>query len=255
MPSFTKEYVKFILLNHILEYIIIISQIYFIKVNNKNNELVNNTIRLTLCFLSGILLFFYMLVFLGRTYYKPGEYWIIHADLHVIYDIALCSFIFIMLNLMLRYNIMKKIYVTITFFIVSIVLLFNNYIEYKKILNDELLKFRIDTYKSEKIIRLANIHVKTALLDKKCFENSYNWALFYDYDDRKENYPYPTSLYIEYLNLFEKDENKITNKFIFTDEEAVNKAFTENGGIFTEEELKNPNFNKLLDKNFLLNKE
>lgn len=44
------------------------------------------------------------------------------------------------------------------------------------------------------------------------------------------------------------------NFVIFTDSDTANNDFNKNGGIFTEEEIRNINFTRLRDKRFLLNK-
>ena len=67
---------------------------------------------------------------------------------------------------------------------------------------------------------------------------------------KEKNVIYPNNPYINFLNNI--GEN-ITQKIIFTDKETVEKEFTSWGGVFSEEELENTKFNKLLDDNFILN--
>ncbi|MBQ9246058.1 hypothetical protein IJ182_07320 [bacterium] len=123
---------------------------------------------------------------------------------------------------------------------------------YTNKIKNEIEIWKLNTYKGEKIIRLANIYNKTAYLDKEYFEDSYMWGFFNTFSDREINKVYNHSPYIEFLNQF-NNSKKIENDWIFTDTEKVNSEFEQNGGIFSENELKNINFNNLLNENFLLN--
>lgn len=110
---------------------------------------------------------------------------------------------------------------------------------------------REETYKYEKMIKLANYQKRTALISRNLFEADYFWGLFHSFDDKSEDFLYDTSPYIRLLNHFEKN-NKIIVGFIFIGKEAAMADFYAHGGSFTEEELKQPNFNNLLDRNFIL---
>lgn len=252
IPYFTKDYLKYIFFKHIFEYILIAGMILILHFRYKDNEVVNkNIIKLICSFLMGILIFFYMLIGLGQTHYSGG-YWLSHSDLHVILDIVLCSFIFVLLNLLIEYKFLKEYILGVFFVITSLFLLISNYKVYTPCITVDIIPIRTEIYKAEKIIRLANIHNKPAVLNKELYESIFYWSLWYSFDDKEENVLYPSSRYIDYLNQFEKEENKLINGVIFSDEETVNKEFALNAGSFTEEELKEPNFNNLLNKDFIL---
>ncbi|MBQ8886190.1 MAG: hypothetical protein IJY61_00625 [Candidatus Gastranaerophilales bacterium] len=231
-------------------YIILFVQIAILIFKVKKDKNIKKTIKIILCYLFGILAFFCMLIGLGKIF--DGDYGVTHKDLYVMYSMILCSFNLALLNLIIRYNLIKDLFIGIIMIISSIYLVKNNFFYYKDTIKFVMKPWMIEVYKAEKIIRLANLKQKTIFLDKKLFDDSYNWALFQEFNEREENTLYKESPYITYLNQFEK-ENKIIQCFIFTDTETVKKEFSKNGGLFTEEELNNIDFNRLKDKNFVLN--
>lgn len=254
IPCYTKAYIHSVFLRHFIWFSILGSEIFFLLNKYKNNSDIKQTVKLILSFLSGLLIFFYMLVILGKSYYIEGNYWLIHSDLHIILDTLLCAFIFALLNKIVEYKLINDFRIGVMFYALSLILFMNNYNFYSRILNEEILIWRLNAYKTEKIIKIANINNKPAYIDEKLLEIPYFWYLLSLTEDNKIGSLCKNSPFIAYLNGFEKEENKIKNGFIFSNETTVNKEFAENGGIFTAEELKNPNFNNLLNKDFLLNK-
>lgn len=252
IPDFSIKYIYHIFFKHIFMYIILFSQIAILIFKFKENENVRETIKIIICYLFGILTFFFMLIGLGKTHYIEGEYWIVHYDLHAIYNIVLCSFNLALLNLVIRYNLIKELFIGIMLFISSIYFIKSDYIFYKDIIKNMLNPRAIEVYKAEKIMRLASYKQKIIYLDKKLLEEPGNWALFPHFFGTEENVLYTESPYIIYLNQFE-NENKINQSYMFTDIETVENEFRKNGGVFTEEELENIDFNRLRDKNFVLN--
>ncbi len=270
IPDYMKYYVKYVLINHIIGYILLISQILILykrkpyltlpppPINTTDNEQIVKTIKIFLSFLFGIFLFFFLLIGLGKTHYTQGEYWVKHEDLHEILNIFLCAFNYALLNVIIESKIIKKQIICIVFILMSLIFIYSNYKYYVSINFENILFLRKESYKTEKIIRLANLRNKTALIDKNILSCFLLWSFYHTVIDnyyeleQKENIYYSSSEYTDFMNLFEK-ENKITNGFIFTDEETVNKEYAANGGVFTEEELKNIKFNRLRDKDFLLN--
>ena len=171
-------------------------------------------------------------------YKYTGEYCTSHQDLQFFYSLLLFSFNLILLNYLIKYNLCKKYIISIIFFILSFILIYQNYYFYKNVLK-YLRTLRYTTYKAEKILRLASIKNKTAYLDKEILNQSYLYALFLE-----ENY------YINFLNQFENEENKIKCKFIFANKFLVEQEFKNNGGNFTKEELRNIKFGNLLHNKF-----
>ncbi len=252
LPSFCIEYLKYVFLNHIFQFILIISQIIYIKKNNNDNDVV----KLISAFIFGFLIFFFLLIALGKTYYDGHSYWVIHYDMHVMTDLIFLSFNMALLNIILTkfkfsYNINKAIFVIIVAFILlSIFFIIRNNIFYNDVINKFFKPLKSDAYKTEKILRLANLKGKIAYLDKELLENPHHHGFFADFNDRKINHLYFFSNFIIYYNKFDA---KLTHGFIFTNKEKVDEEFKNNHGVFTTEELKDIKFTRLLDNDFVMN--
>ena len=253
IPDFILPYIKYTFINHILGYILFFSQIIFLRYKLPTDIYKNKVTTLSICFIIGILCFFFSLIALGKTHYSADGYWVVHEDLHMMYSFILTAMNFALLNIIIEHEFFKKYVFYSALIISSVFLIYKNCLFYSDFIKNQIDMYRVKTYKSEKIIRLANLHNKTAYLNQNYFEEPYLWGLFYSFENRESNILYTFSPYIEYLNQF-KNSKIINNGWIFTDEEKVITAFEENGGIFSEEELNKTNFNNLLDEKFLLNK-
>ena len=251
IPEYIVVFIKVIFINHIVEYIIIAMLVLIINKKCQNNITEKEIINLSLSFVFASLFFLFMLVFIGKKPYGDDGYWICQKELIITLSIINCTCIIALFNVVLKKNILKEVTKYIVFICIPITLfiLFYNQYTYEK---ERLKNNEIATYKAEKIIRIANLKNKIAYLDEKLLEDYLLWQFFKSFEDREKNKIYDSISYIEILNQFEK-ENPIKCKIVYTDAEKVEKEFKNNGGFFTSEELENPNFNKLLDKNFLLN--
>ncbi len=247
---FSKSYFNYVILDHILFYGLLILQSFLLLIRYGNYKDVQETIKFIICFIIGALIFFYMLIGLGKTHYFEGQYWVVHYDLHVMFNIILCAFNLSLLSLLLKYKLISDLVIGFLFSILTVYFGFNIY-DYYSNLRNEMKQWRVEIYKNEKAIRLANINNKIIILDEALYKNDYNWGLYYSPKDKEKNKLYPKSTYIIFLNQFEK-ENKINQCFMFSSKESFENAYRDNGGIFSEEELLEPDFNKLKDKNFIL---
>ncbi len=241
--EFSKEYCKYIFLNHIFAYILLIFQGIYIHLKLKKSKYKNKIISLIICFNTGILIFFALLIFLGKTHYHQGEYWIVHEDIHMIYSIILGAFNMTLAQTALNYKLINKQIINWVLVITSCLLMYKNYEFYQDIVIHNIDLVKIETYKAEKMLILANQKNKTAYLDKKCLIHPYLWGLWFSFDEHNENKIYKDSPYITYLNQFKK--NKINVSYMFTGKEKAEKEFRANGGEFTQNELENINFNTL----------
>lgn len=256
IPKFTIDYIKYIFIKHWFLHILFILQIIILLIN-KNTEyekIKSETIKLTVCFYFGVLVFFASLIGLGRNYYTQGEFWIIHNDIHIMYNIILCCFNFILYNLITNLKIIKENIFNILFLVLTIFLTNKTYNFYNTALNREIKPILVNAYKTEKTILLANLKNKTAYLNNEILYTSFRyWGYYVTPFEKDENTLYYTSSFTNFMNQFDFTK-KIENTFMFTDKDTAEKEFKANGGVFTDEELKNLDFNKLLDEDFLLNK-
>lgn len=253
VPEFSKEYIKYIIVQYIPAYFLLICQFLFLYFKTNRDKKVIETAQLMLCFLFGFLIFFYLLIFLGKTYYWPGKYWVIHPDLHVMYKLILFSFNIVFFNIIYKYKFLKEKMISFIFIIVTIILCFKNYNFYAVFLQDRIIPLKMETYKAEKIIRLASLQHRNALLDNRIGEDGYLWALHKNVQNYTADLYINNISYISYLKNIEEN-SEMQNFVIFTDSDTANNDFNKNGGIFTEEEIRNINFTRLRDKRFLLNK-
>ena len=247
---FSKSYFKYVILDHILFYALLIIQSFLLLIRYGNYKDVQETIKFIICFIIGNLIFFYMLIGLGRTHYFEGQYWVIHYDLHVMFNIMLCAFNLSLLSLLLKYKLTGDFVVGLLFSILTVFVGFHIY-DYYSNLRNEMNQWRVEIYKNEKAIRLANMKNKIIVLDEELYNNNYNWGLFYSPKNKEKNKLFPKSAYIIFLNQFEK-ENKINQYFMFSSKESFENAYRDNGGMFSEEELMDVNFNNLRDRNFII---
>ena len=252
--NFCYDYFKYIIVKHALGLSLIIIQIATIKIKIEENENVKRTIHLAISFLAGIFIFFFMLKALGRTHYQPGNYWLIHEDLHVIYSMIIFTLNSVLLKIIIENQCIKAFIVNIFLIVSTTILLFFDYQEYSKVINEKIRPHKKIYYQIEKILRVASLHKKTALLDESYYEDLELHPFFFFFDVREKNRIYKNSFCVDLLNQIEKDEDmKIIYGFMYTDKEKADKDFANNNGMFSEEELQNINFNNLLDKEFLLN--
>lgn len=249
IPEFCKDYFKYVIINHLFLHLLLIFQM-LILIFNKHSDLFNKTetIKLIISFNLGILIFFFLLVGLGKTHYNYGQFWVVHTDLHVMYNIILSCFNITLLNLITRFKIINEKIINILFLIITIIFANNVYCTYRNILKEFIKPILESAYKTEKIIALANIKNKTAYIN----DDSYKvvWGYYCEPNEKEHNKLYNFSPYIMFINQFNFIK-KININYMFTDEEAVNKEFKANGGIFSDEELNNINFNNLINEKFV----
>lgn len=243
LNEFLPVYYKYVFANHFIEYFLLIVLLIILKFNNKS-------VKLVLCFLFGILSFFFSLIIIGKTHYTPNSYWVIHSDLHIIYSMILWGMIFLLIGEIIYKKTLFQYSLLSIFLISSIFLWKNNIFYFNNFLNGVIIPNKKEAYKYEKILRLSNMHNKTALLPKSMAEFG-DWSFYLDNEFQKEPYKeYQNSSYIFYINQFSK-ENPIKIKYMFVEDEKALKSFEEMGGSFQEKEMNNIRFTNLLN-NFSL---
>ena len=263
LQNFINQYIQLYFLDEIVYWILfIILFVVNIVIAYKKQEIR----KLVLPFLLQISILgtIFSLIFCKETYYTGG-FWLIHNHIR---------FIFSML-------IMYPMLMFLSYFVKSLILKYNNSIEKKKIINNiamitfissivflclllkvingnEFKYFHIKTknlkifnYKIEKIFRFYYLKNEVPYLpgyikDRDIYRFKKPKGEFCFIDE------YNNFLEAYYTNIY-KDTN-VYNMLYCVSDKAIEK-FYENGGTFTEEELKNIKFSRLFDENFVLNKE
>ena len=220
---FVIYYIKYVVINHSLAYSFLLIQYLIINKKIKNDEYSVSVQSIIKNFLIGNLIFFCLLIFLGETHYS-GQYWIVHDDLHVMYSLMLFAYNLALFKVILKNQKINFILAGIVTIIVSIFLSVQNYIYYKNFM-ENIKILRVETYKAEKIIRLANLKNKTAYLDKSILKQPYLWGLFGVLDKKETDTLYLNSPYKDYLNGL-KNSRQIRNGYIYTDEIRSKKNLT-----------------------------
>lgn len=252
--AYSKDYIKYVFVNHIFTILLIIIQSIFLIIKTKKDKKVLNTIKLISSFFIGTLCFFLMLKALGRTHYENGQYWTRHEDLHMIFSFMLYTFNLTLLKIILEFNLISKKIISVLLILLFGMFTFSNIRYYKDMLQFKVKPYKQKYYKIEKILKLAQIKDEIALFNiNDVLIYQYLWPFFYEVEQIDEYKIYEQSPYIILINKFSEKENETPLKFMFVNDEEEKIAFKKNGGIFTEEELQNIDFNKLLDKDFILN--
>lgn len=237
----------------------------------------------------GVFGFFLMLFFGGiEKYYEAGKYWIWHNDLQTNLTVILIAINFALWGFLKTktgdyklFNTLMAIFILSAFF--TLPNLTNVYAQNKK-----SSKFdKKQMYIAEKMYLLYAYNKETAILPistlKGNIASTFYLLTYYSLDKEKEN-DFSSVWLLENENYDNQNEYnaaeqktktltfsqtwfrtvyipKIYNisedecvNYKFDDDNTAIKKYNEKGGIFTEEELKDLNFTKLKDKDFVLNK-
>ena len=206
----------------------------------------------------------FSLVFCKETYYTGG-FWLVHNHIRFIFSMLILYPLLMLLSYFIKSFILKccnsldkkKIINHITLIIMVLSVSFagllietingNEYRNfYKKIEN-----FKVFHYKLEKVFRFYYLKKEVPYLPGYInYRDIYRFKKptgEFCFIDRYNNF-----LQAYYANIY-KDDN-VYNLLYCVSDKAIEK-FYENGGTFTEEELKSIKFSRLFDENFVLNKE
>ena len=262
LKDFSADYIKYVFLNHIIEFSLIILQsvILFIKLPDK--KIVKDYNITIYSFIFGILCFFASLIVLGKTFYGGESFWVEHPDLKASFSSLLWIFNFVLLNLILRFNLVKEYIATIIISILLVITAIYDVKIYKHYVFNDLFYKRISFYKIEKAIRLAELQNKPALLNKETLNNSiyyYNSFISTSGPVKKEpkfsaDMENKIIKEVPFCKFYSHFEVICSQGIIFTDEKTALNNFTEHGGTVSVNEIRNPKFEKLRDNNFVLGK-
>ncbi|MDK2818952.1 MAG: hypothetical protein KFW21_05845 [Spirochaetota bacterium] len=272
LPEFIPIWIKQVFIvsqaRYFITPIIIASTIIFY---NKTN--IQKNIRVLVvawAIVAGAGMFNASLILTGKSYYDTGLFWLVSSDLKVLTRMMFLSALWILIGyiislykdtLVTKYPV-KKIYIifcllallTITFKVTKNTL----DIDYIKNAKEHRKKW----YITEKIYRFYSLKKLDAVLPadqeqspywhqelyESNIENPVSWTGFYY---TKKNYP---------LVYYKEQESRDTSiykdyfvSYTITNNNIALTMYSNMGGIFTDKELKELNFNKLFDTNFVLN--
>ena len=263
LQNFINQYIQLYFLYEIVYWILfIILFVINVVIAYKKHEIK----KLILPFLLQISILgtIFSLVFCKETYYTGG-FWLIHNHIRFIFSMLIMYPMLMFLSYFLKSLVLKccnsldkkKIinHITLIIMVFSLILtgllietingdVYRNF--YKKIEN-----FKVFQYKLEKVFRFYYLKQEVPYLpgyinyrDIYRFKKPTGEFCFID--------NYNNFLQAYYANIY-KDAN-VYSMFYCVSDKAMEK-FYENGGTFTEEELKSIKFSRLFDENFVLNKE
>lgn len=217
-----------------------------------------------LSLLVGSCFFYFMPVVFGETNFSS------YNDLQILWKLVLLAVMFLLFGALLKVedirNAFKNKVVVVVFLIFSILLSFafkNNikrfyfsvkahYVWLHDLLGDKRRAF----YKTEKMYDFYVLKNKAAVLSKDGIDQDgfVNLIDVFGYQKKKDvNGTVQDSPFIEfYYPATYKDAKIVEYKFV-DDKEAM-KEFAFNGGAFEKGEIDKADFNKLFDKDFVLNK-
>lgn len=258
LPEFLSLFFKQIIIKHIIPLSIFALSIFILLKKRVNDTYSSRIIYLVSYAFLGTIFFFIMLLGLGKTHYS-GNFWLVHDELNIIYDIILYTLIFILVKLCFELSIVKPKHKYTYLLVIAIFFLGINNIIYYTYIYNWLNTLKVETYKAEKILRIATVKDNIAYLDKNLLNENCLWHVAPDtyWEEKKEDIIdklYFTSPYIRIMDEFDGSQKFNGMGYIFTSLDKVEKEFMENGGEFSDKELKHPIFTKLFDKDFLFNR-
>lgn len=211
------------------------------------------------------------LILSGKSFYGTDQFWLVHSDLKVVTRMMFLAALWILIGYFLTLVSSK-----INFIISSGILLYSSYTFYSNIpiyekLYDSLKKARSNWYMTEKLYRFYSLHQQTAVLPANSYADQrfFHEQLYWSDQNHPMNWPgttfvklnYPAIYYKDLRILKDKNYHEAYNKnsiyyvpYILTNKTIALQQYSNMGGILTKEELNNPDFNKLFDTNFILNK-
>lgn len=253
LGEFIKGYLELIIFNQIIPLLtIIISSFLLIKKGSEKQENLN-IVSFVLISVISFLIFFFLLFILGKTHYQGG-FWLEHTELMVLFNMVLIAEIFIIFRQILQQKIISKKYFIIFSLVCSLIIGLYDFNFFREI-HKEMGKQRKETYKLEKMYRLAALKKRVALLPDSTLKIGYLWCYFaadWKNLNRFKNNIHFDSTFISFYRTFE-EKDIFTEGFLYIPKFEAYEDFQKNGGNLTAKELNNIQFTRLLDENFLSN--
>lgn len=203
-----------------------------------------------------ILCVMFSLILCGKTYDEAtrDRFYLHHANIIFLYKMLILYPVLIYISYLIKNT--RKHFKKLTPIIMVIVFIsygtfscvkYHQLKEKTKSYYKEFSEIRKNMYISEKMLRFYVLQNQTAILDEKIINDCCNtWIIF----DEEKNYANNRIISSYYPQIYRQN---IKNLGFKLEKNALEK-FYEKGGTFTQEELKNLNFEHLKDNDFVLNK-
>lgn len=217
-----------------------------------------------LALIIGVSFFMGTLVYSGKSYYNTDQFWLVHGDLKVLTRMMFLASLWVLVGYISTFNNKINRDLSIGIFLYSIlsIFLFSNHY---KTLYQQLKEDRKFWYQTEKIYRLYSLKEKKAILPAEkdeIREDTYNHRqLNWEYPENGGIgwtgnayvlWNYPTIYYNDFGGRKEQNK-KYYVSYILTNSNIALQLFEEEGGVFSEEELKETKFGRLFDPDFVTN--
>ena len=260
---FLKEYIDFVIIGHSIQLCLTLVLLFIL---HKIKRIEEKNFIYILSFVVSPYIVTFLLIFCRCYNYDFSHSWLIHGHFHQVFDILLFIVQFFLIGNIInsketKYN--KKR--TFALFSVILIILFNigyNYEGFYKYFVDGRTHHKsnekMKTYITDKLYLYYILKNKPIILDNKfvhdvvgiippeVFEQDIKAANVED----SQWFKYIGFIYPNVVDLSKYDKN---NKIYFIPEEKAMKEFFKNGGSFEEGEIEKADFNRLYNKNFILN--
>ena len=236
--------------------------------NKENSTKSIRVVVFALALVVGVAFFNGALVMSGKSYYGQDLFWLVHPDLAVLTRMIFFSAVLILVGYIFTIQSSqkeiktKRVLLILTIFLACIRIPFYKYEYYGSI------EQRIQWYQTEKIYRFYSLQGKEAILPASSYDEERNLLW---HKQLGGNYPqgWPGEGYVNlnYPVVYYKDIDDVESRmgipvprpkalipYILTNSNIALQLFKDAGGEITEEELKDPVFDRLFDEDFVLNK-
>ena len=284
LKKFIPQYANEIIVRHWQSLTTIL--ILFILIVKSNIENKKQYLAYALCILLSVHLFMFSLISGGTdTFYEKGKFWISHNDLQLFYNMTLiliCLYLFGIYYNYIKDN--KKLFYTVT--IIALILVGISLKDFKSTFDFVIRNYkeekeaRVSAYKAEKMYLFYcynNLQpiLPVSVLSHSKIGSAY-WVgiqsdgnIFSEYEiiennndekikeiiDKIKQIDFTgVAYYTNYIPSIYKLKETELKPYKFVEDDIAYEYFYNSGGIFTEKEIKNTNYNNLLNKDFVLNK-
>lgn len=259
LKGFWNEYYLTLFVENAQKFYIILSLAAILFFFSDDKIKVKKILTIILIIFLGIWVFYFTLIYSGRTFYDGVSFWVISIDLRIIYDRVFLAVIFLLYGSILAFCSKRKVLIgiiSIALLVYSGGILVSNFDLYKKDYKNTIkeMQYRKTTmYIIEKMYLFYALQNKTAILPAElvtCKDKGFLCTYLTSDQPVVIGKKYTSPVWNIYFPPMHKGIN-LQEYYFINKKDAMNK-FEKAGGVISKDELENPNFNKLLSKNFIL---